>query len=352
MPPADAIMPAEPAPSSAGPAPVLFLGDSHVKYFRVAAEHHLFAPRRMEGREVGGATAVGMRNPNAMTNALGKFRDFMRDRDTRSIVVMQLGEVDCGYVIWYRAQKYDDSVESQLEESIATYFAYLDDLRSSGFTRIVVTGATLPTITDSDQEGEVVVKRSGIKATQRERTDLTFRYNARLKAEAERRGLLYTEVTDDVLDPDTRLVRSAFRNRTPTDHHMHYPLAAAVWAARLNACLDRLDPLAASVRTLRAVAPSFATGLTLAADDLPDELRVSTRPGDVLTAEVRAEAGDVLVLDNATLNGKRLDPRIRLVRTDAWASLPAASRAAEYSDRPAIGRSWHAWLPWKRRSFA
>lgn len=333
-------------------APVLFLGDSHVKYFKHAAEHHLFAPRRMEAREVGGATAVGMRNPNAMTNAIGKFRDFMKGRDTRSIVVLQLGEVDCGYVIWYRAQKYDDSIESQLEASIATYFAYVDELRSAGFTRIVVTGATLPTITDSDQTGEVVVKRSGIAATQRERTDLTFRYNARLRDEAGRRGLCYTDVTDDVLDPATNLVRSAFRNRTPTDHHMNYPLAAAVWGARLDACFACCDPLGRSTLTLQASEPAFATALTSPPETLPSELKVPVRPGDVLSAEAHAQAGDFLVLRDAVLNGQRLDPRIRLVRSCQWASVHATKAATPESDRAASRLSWFARLAGRRRVVA
>ena len=152
--------------------PVLFLGDSHTQYFSWAIRHHLFAPRQVQGKEVGGATAVGMRNPNSLTDAIGIFRAFMADKNRDAIVVTHMGEVDCGYVIWYRAGKYGDSTTHQLEESIAAYFEFVDELRGQGFHRFVITGATLPTINDTDQIGDVIEKRKGISATMRERTDL------------------------------------------------------------------------------------------------------------------------------------------------------------------------------------
>ena len=89
------------------PLPVYHLGDSHVRYFKKAAKLGLLSPHELSGVEVGGATAVGMRNPSAKTNALGRFRDWIRDKPRKAIVVLHLGEVDCGYVIWYRADKYD-----------------------------------------------------------------------------------------------------------------------------------------------------------------------------------------------------------------------------------------------------
>lgn len=170
---------------TAEPLPLYYLGDSHIRYLKKAAKIGILAPHEVSGVEVGGATAVGMRNPNAKTNALGRYREWIRDKPREAIVVFHLGEVDCGYVIWYRAEKYDEPVEVQMMHSVEAYFEFIDELRDMGFHRIIITGATLPTITDDDQIGEVVIKRSAITATQKQRTELTLRYNEELCTRAE-----------------------------------------------------------------------------------------------------------------------------------------------------------------------
>src|SRR5699024_6294695 len=124
-------------------------------------------------------------NPNAKTNAIGRFRTWIADKSRNSIIIMHLGEVDCGFVIWYRASKYGEPVENQLRQSIDAYFEFVDELIADGFQNIIVTGATLPTIADDDQVGEVVMQRSAIEATQSERTELTHVYNSRLKDSAD-----------------------------------------------------------------------------------------------------------------------------------------------------------------------
>lgn len=115
------------------PVPVFYLGDSHVRYFRAAANFGLLSPYEVSGLEVGGATAVGMRNPNAKTNALARFRDWVRDKPRDGILVIHLGEVDCGFVIWYRALKYNESIENQVSESINAYFEFVDELVRKAF---------------------------------------------------------------------------------------------------------------------------------------------------------------------------------------------------------------------------
>ena len=98
---------------------VAFVGDSHVAYFRHAAEGGLLGKRQFAFCEVGGATAVGMRNPNSLTNALTTFSEFLKGVEKTCTVVIQLGEVDCGFVIWYRAEKYRESIDKQFKESVS-----------------------------------------------------------------------------------------------------------------------------------------------------------------------------------------------------------------------------------------
>jgi hypothetical protein len=217
--------------------PLVFIGDSHANYFRHAAAQGYFGRRRVGCCAVAGATAVGLRNPNAKTNALARLSAYLRKWPPRSVIVIQLGEVDCGFVIWYRDRKYRDGVETQLEESIAAYFAFVDATMARGHRRIVVTGASMPTIEDGQDWGEVANARREVTASLQDRVALTRRYNERLRAEAARRGLPFIDISDEVLDPATGTVRHAFRNANPLDHHLDWDRAARSWAARLNAVL-------------------------------------------------------------------------------------------------------------------
>jgi hypothetical protein len=105
-----------------GPLPVYVLGDGHTRYIISATWHKLFAPRKVEVCEVAGATAAADRNPNAPVDAIIKFRKFIEKRPAESIVVIHMGEADCGYVMWHRADKFNEAVALQLDQSIAAYF--------------------------------------------------------------------------------------------------------------------------------------------------------------------------------------------------------------------------------------
>jgi hypothetical protein len=52
---------------------------------------------------VGGATAQGAVNPNSKTDALAIFQKKIKYTNADNILIM-LGEVDCGYLIWVRSK--------------------------------------------------------------------------------------------------------------------------------------------------------------------------------------------------------------------------------------------------------
>ena len=219
-------------------APLLFLGDSHSRYFRHAAKSNRFPNREVHACEVHAATAAGLVNMDSFTRAAQTFKDFLSDKPVNSTPVFHLGEVDCGILIWLRSAKNSTSVESEMERSIEAYFHFLDELTNIGFDDIVVTGATLPTLNDTDHLGAVASeRRKKVDATQRARTDLTLRFNERLEQEANLRGFQFVDVKDIVLDPVTDLVHTSFRNKNPADHHMDTRKAADVWAKRINETL-------------------------------------------------------------------------------------------------------------------
>lgn len=207
-----------------------FLGDSHVRPVKWAIDAGLFAPFTCLLEEVGGATAVGLRHPTSKTQALALFRDRLLPFDGDRVPVFQLGEVDCGFLIWSRAQRFGESVSMQLEASLAAYQAFLREVRDNGHHRLIVSSATLPTIRDGQLDGEIALLRREVTASQRERTDLTLEYNGRLSAFCAHEGMAFADLTTALLDPETRLLHERFRHPDPHDHHLDPAEAGPIWA--------------------------------------------------------------------------------------------------------------------------
>jgi len=218
-----------------------FIGDSHVQAFEIAAAFGLFR-RPSRFLIVPGATAVGLRNPESHTQAIAHFREALLPALPDVVPVIQLGEVDCGFVIWWRAQTLGEPVEPQLVASIKAYACFIDTLIDAGYSRLVVTGAVPPTISDGHRHGVVARARHTVTASLRDRTELTMRYNRLLAEEAARRRISYTDISTHVLDAGTGLIADAYRSPNPRDHHLHPIRGAYAWAEAINgleAWLDR-----------------------------------------------------------------------------------------------------------------
>ncbi|CAO3421442.1 hypothetical protein [Azospirillum doebereinerae] len=214
-----------------------FVGDSHVQSFEIAATFGLLR-RPSRFLIVPGATAVGLRNPESRTQAIACFQKALLPVLPGVVPVIQLGEVDCGFVIWWRAQTHGECVEAQLAASVAAYAAFVDSLLGAGYGRVVVTGAVPPTIRDGQTWGRVARARHAVTVSQRDRTDLTLRYNQRLAELAVRLGLPYADISARVLDAGTGLLADAYRNPDARDHHLHPIQGAHVWAEAINSLDD------------------------------------------------------------------------------------------------------------------
>jgi hypothetical protein len=298
--------------------PLLFVGDSHLRYFRFAQKIGLLFPYTVECCEVGGATAIGMRNPNSKTNAIDIFKKWLAPRDRNSIVVIHLGEVDCGFVIWYRAKKYAETVEIQLQQTVAAYFEFVDNLQKEGFHRIIVTGATQPTISDADQLTGVMKQRNSVKPSQCLRTSLTCNYNQHLQRESFERGLPFADITADALDASTGLTKINFRNKIPNDHHMDNLYAGVAWAQALNRSLLSYGNPSVSTGCWRAVTTTYLKAALLPPKDILPEFRFQAKSGEILTAELLGVFRNHLILRDIILNNERLDGRIRIARQMYW----------------------------------
>jgi hypothetical protein len=213
---------------------LLALGDSHLFALRLAADLGLLNTGENHFCIVPGATAVGLRNPNSATNALTIFREFAASHSRSCRVIVQLGEVDCGFVVWWRLQKYGETVERQIEESLAAYRGFLLELRAMGFERICLSGASLPTIRNGVDFGEVANLRREIEVSLVERTRLTRRYNEKLASLAAELSFYYFDISDGIMNDAKGVVADYFRSPDPRDHHLDKSKVAGLWAAACN----------------------------------------------------------------------------------------------------------------------
>jgi len=216
---------------------VLIQGDSHTKYIENAAARSLLPKQHLYSFTiVHGATSLGLDNPNSKTDALNKFRNGLR-RHKPEILVTQLGEVDCGFAIWYRQQKHGTSIEEQVIDSITNYFKYLEEAEKE-VKHIIVTAPTLPSIKDGDITPEMSVAnlRKEIKATQLERTELTLTYSEILKEKCIEKGYTYVDFNRTIMVDG--VIDDKFLSKDAKDHHLNNAIIPH-WAEHLSPVLNR-----------------------------------------------------------------------------------------------------------------
>lgn len=214
---------------------VLVLGDSHVLVFNCAYMSESFPDHRFEVVEVPGATVSGLPNPNAITQTKSKFDEAVRVTKAEKVIVM-IGEVDTGFVIWYRVQKYGASVDEMTQLALTNYQQLLLELRDRFDVACVST--PLPTIRDGTHWGEVANLRKEITATQRERTALTLAFNEAMQTFCHNNGIEYIMLDGDSLDDDG-LVRASLLNSDPLDHHYDPTLHAQMIVPLLQPWIEQ-----------------------------------------------------------------------------------------------------------------
>ncbi len=195
---------------------ILVLGDSHASIFHDPQLACRFQKSFFHVFNIGGATASGLANPNSVTRAYQTFRAALDDTTARQIIVM-LGEVDTGFVIWYRAQKYNESVASVTDKAILTYTGFLLEIQARP-ARVICVSTPLPTIRDGNDWGEIANARKEVNTTQAERTRLTLHFNQQVAAFCREHDITFIDLDPESLGADGT-VKSELLNPDPNDHH-------------------------------------------------------------------------------------------------------------------------------------
>jgi hypothetical protein len=200
-----------------GPECVLCLGDSHVGIFRRVRVPGVW----FRQYSIGGATASGILNPSNQSESFRLFTARLARARPWQHVLLMLGEVDCGFLIWHRANRHNLTVDEQLELTLDSYTTFISRLLGQGFKSVIVMSTPLPTIDDSPEPiGEVASLRRAVTATKAERTALTLRFNAELQKRCEKMGVAFIDATSGHLDPETGLVDRHFLRASARNHHL------------------------------------------------------------------------------------------------------------------------------------
>jgi hypothetical protein len=212
---------------------ILVLGDSHTPIFNHLSFKTAFPEYTFNVVTVIGATASGLENPNTKTQAYPIFKEALQSSRAGKVIVM-LGEVDTGFVIWYRAKKYQESVAAMAVRAVSSYSKFLQEV--AALREVICISTPLPTIQDGNDWGEVANARREITTTQLERTALTLQFNRQMQSFCTQQGIRYLMLDDWSLGEDG-LVRRELRNPDPKDHHYDPETYSGLLVERLKEVL-------------------------------------------------------------------------------------------------------------------
>lgn len=194
---------------------VLVLGDSHVRAF-----NYLKIPNIdfLVGA-VGGATASGLANPDANTQANRKFLYWV-DYFKSELVIVQLGEVDCGFVIWYRVKKYDENPANMINLAVSNYIQFIERIKNRDHVRkIIILSAPLPTILDNRDLIGTIGARKEITASLYHRVSMTIYFNLCIQKNVENHDFIQYVNLDLDLISEFGTVGEKYLNPDPKNHH-------------------------------------------------------------------------------------------------------------------------------------
>jgi hypothetical protein len=213
---------------------ILVLGDSHCGVFEYGFDHGLLDPHWLNCEIVGGATAYGLNNDQSATGAWQKYVAALKRYPRFDFVVIVLGECDCSYALWKKAEKLQVLPSVLIEHSMQGIRRLVALVKNRRQVRnIILVGSILPTIEDAMAKAQAIVVRREVAATQQERTRLVLDYNLALSQLAREMGVGYFDLTAQTIDQQTGLLDRRF-SAAPDDHHVSHPATGLLWATALR----------------------------------------------------------------------------------------------------------------------
>lgn len=210
------------------------LGDSHTDYIKHVSHFRFWRATRFEFCMVSGATAMGILNPHSKTDAFNILSKYLENVKSTDFIFLSFGEIDCSFVIWYRATKYQISVTEQFNTSLNNYFEFVNQLLAKGKRNVIISSVPLPTIREGQDWKGIAHARREVKASLQERTELTIRYNEKLREFCRNNNLYFLDFEKEILDPQTGVVKKEFLTGDPFDNHLLSRRVSPILAKKLS----------------------------------------------------------------------------------------------------------------------
>ena len=153
-------------------------------------------------------------------------------------ILIHLGEVECGFVFWWRKIYKKEDIQQSVKKSINSYSIFIDNIARISSFNICLTGASLPTITDYSV-GDIQNKRKEVAHVPiLEKTKLTLQYTKLLSDLARNKKISFFDISNALIDCRTGCVHKYFINPDPHDHHLDKIKVAPIWALECNRFLS------------------------------------------------------------------------------------------------------------------
>jgi hypothetical protein len=213
---------------------ILVLGDSHVEVF-IPLERS-FPGYYFNIVKVSGATISGLKHPKSKTQAMPIFNSAIAQSKADLCIVL-LGEVDTGFVIWYRSQKHGISVDETLESTVSNYINFLKNISKK--MSMVCISTPLPTIQDGQDWGEITNLRKDVTAKLKERTELTLKFNGKMEKLCLDNGFFFVNLDSQSLG-NNGCVRKTLLNKNKNNHHYDRVAYANMLKPRVKKIVEQL----------------------------------------------------------------------------------------------------------------
>jgi hypothetical protein len=208
---------------------IMFIGDSHTNIFTNKNIKNALRGKTSTVLSVNGATARGIQNPDSKTNARKLFIRLLTLANRKSPIIIGLGEVDCGFLVWYKSKRNKTSAQSELIKSIENYKRFLLRIKiKMGFNNLIVYNVVLPSVKKYDPIIYKWSPRKNIHIGIKKRTGITQHFNKEIKKFCNMNNIKFIDLDKYLLNKKTGIINEKFVNKKTNDHHLNPELLSKI----------------------------------------------------------------------------------------------------------------------------
>jgi hypothetical protein len=145
-------------------------------------------------------------------------------------VIINLGEVDFGFVIFYRHEKNKIPIEQSIKKTINYYFNFINKISKN--KDVLCISCPLPFMQNNDFRETDYNLRSKIKANLNTRIKLSVLFNKEMQRKCNEIGVNYLNLDSEILNKDGYVKKELIKKKK--DHHYNYDVYSGIIKNRLK----------------------------------------------------------------------------------------------------------------------